>query len=136
MSVYEIEKTIERIGAALADPNTKIETWKDGSDPPRRPRKADRELADRARELQSRDNQGPGGERRRAAFERVGTSMQTLKVSRGRQRVVMKMISSPIFDMGSGNFKKGMTIHRPVVQENLRATAPMAQSKEDERERM
>jgi len=32
MSVYEIEKTIERIGAALTDPKTKIEA-KDGSDP-------------------------------------------------------------------------------------------------------
>jgi hypothetical protein len=33
MSVYEIEKTIERIGAALTDPNTKIEAKGGGPDP-------------------------------------------------------------------------------------------------------
>ena len=65
MSVYEIEKTIERIGAALTDPNTKMEAEERAGNivntrPPRRPRKADRELADRARELQSRDDPGPG----------------------------------------------------------------------------
>ena len=35
MSVYEIEKTIERIGAALTDPNTKMEA-KDGVPDPRK----------------------------------------------------------------------------------------------------
>jgi hypothetical protein len=34
MSVYEIEKTIERIGAALTDPNTKIEVKKDENGDP------------------------------------------------------------------------------------------------------